>query len=81
MTATAITNQVAPFGHLRLTINWNNVFQSEPDIGFYATSLTNKLYRIGNTDVLQIGSLLTRASIYGEPRMCGLHLRYRFGAR
>lgn len=41
------------------------------------TNATNKLYRISNTNLYQ--SVLTAASVYGEPRMYGLKLRYHFG--
>lgn len=45
------------------------------------TNASNKLYRISNTDVYQVGSLLSWGTIYGEPRMYGLKVRYRFGGK
>jgi iron complex outermembrane receptor protein len=68
-----------PFGILNGSLDWNNVYQTGIDIGLYATNITNKLYRISNTDVYQIGSLLSWATIYGEPRMFGARIRYHFG--
>ncbi|WP_157218136.1 TonB-dependent receptor [Flavisphingomonas formosensis] len=68
------------FGLLNMSLDWNNIYGSRIDAGLYVTNATNKLYRISNTDVYQQGSLLTWATIYGEPRMYGLRLRYRFGA-
>jgi iron complex outermembrane receptor protein len=68
-----------PFGILNGSLDWNNVYKSNIDIGLYATNITNKLYRISNSDVYQIGSLLSWATIYGEPRMFGARLRYHFG--
>lgn len=67
------------FGLLNMSLDWNNIAGSGLDAGLYVTNATNKLYRISNTDVYQGGSLLSWATIYGEPRMYGLKLRYRFG--
>jgi iron complex outermembrane receptor protein len=69
-----------PFGTLNGSLDWNNVYQTGIDIGLYATNITNKLYRISNSDVFQIGSLLSWSTIYGEPRMYGARIRYRFGS-
>ena len=68
----------APFGLLNISLDWNNIAGSGVDAGFWTTNATNELYRISNTDVFQIGSLLSRATIYGEPAMYGVRLRYRF---
>ena len=67
------------FGLLNMSLDWNNIAGSGFDAGVFVTNATNKLYRISNTDVYQGGSLLSWATIYGEPRMYGLKLRYRFG--
>ncbi|WOK37093.1 TonB-dependent receptor [Sphingomonas sp. C3-2] len=65
------------YGLLNLSLNWQDVGQKGVDLTFFVTNATNKLYRISNTNLYQ--SLLTAASVYGEPRMYGLKLRYRFG--
>jgi iron complex outermembrane receptor protein len=68
-----------PFGLVNMSLDWNNVYRSGIDLGLYATNLTNKLYRISNSDVFQTGSLLSWSTIYGEPRMFGVRVRYRIG--
>ena len=68
-----------PFGLLNASLDWNNVGGTGIDAGLFVTNATNKLYRVSNTNVFPQGSLLYQASIYGEPRMYGLKLRYRFG--
>ncbi len=65
------------YGLLNLSLNWRDVGRQGIDLNLFMTNASNKLYRISNTNLYQ--SLLTAASIYGEPRMYGLKLRYRFG--
>jgi len=69
------------FGLVNASIDWNNVAGSGVDVGLYATNLTDKLYRISNTDVYPAGVLLDWATIYGEPRMWGARVRYNFGGK
>ena len=64
------------FGTFSLSVDWRNIAGSKLDVGFYATNLTNKLYRIGNTNVFN--SVNYWSSVYGEPRMYGLRARYNF---
>lgn len=66
--------KLEPYGTLSLSIDWRKVAGSRLDLGIYATNLTNALYRVGNSDVYQ--SLLSWNSLYGEPRMYGVHARY-----
>jgi Outer membrane receptor proteins, mostly Fe transport len=68
-----------PFGLLSASLDWKNVMGSNFDIGAFGTNLANKLYRTSNSDVYQGGGLLYWATIYGEPRMYGLRLKYHFG--
>ena len=65
------------FGTLNLSLDWRNVAGSSVDVGFYATNLTNKLYRVSNSGTY--GSQFYTATLYGEPRMYGVRLRYSFG--
>jgi iron complex outermembrane receptor protein len=52
------------------------VFRSSFDIGFFMTNATNKTYPITNTgDFNTIG---IASQMYGEPRMYGIQLRYRW---
>jgi iron complex outermembrane receptor protein len=71
--------RLEPFGLLNATLDWSNVGNSGFDVGLFVTNATNKLYRISNTNVYQPGALLYQSTLYGEPRMYGLKLRYRFG--
>ncbi|HWV13429.1 MAG TPA: TonB-dependent receptor, partial [Sphingobium sp.] len=68
-----------PFGLLSVSLDWRKVAGSGFDLGLFATNLSNKLYRISNSDVYQGGGLLYWATLYGEPRMYGVRLKYSFG--
>jgi iron complex outermembrane receptor protein len=68
-----------PFGLLNASLDWKNVANSNFNLGVFVTNATNKLYRISNTDVFQQGGLLYWSTLYGEPRMYGLRLSYKFG--
>ena len=69
--------RLEPFGTLNLSLDWRNVAGSRADIGFYATNLTNKLYRVSNSNTYN--SQFFTSTLYGEPRMYGIRLRYAFG--
>lgn len=66
-----------PFGLLNMSLDWNDVARSGIDLGLFVTNATNKLYRISNANVYD--GLLYDTTLYGEPRMYGLRLKYRFG--
>lgn len=68
-----------PFGLLNASIDWRDVGGTGIDAGVFATNLTNETYRISNADVFQQGGLLYWATLFGEPRMYGLRVTYRFG--
>ncbi|MBS0476246.1 MAG: hypothetical protein JSR28_14020 [Proteobacteria bacterium] len=68
-----------PYGVLNMSLDLRGVGGTGLDIGAFVTNATDKLYRISNTDVYQAGSLLVNSTSYGEPRMYGLRLKYRFG--
>ena len=65
------------YGLLNMSLDWRNVAESGFDASLFVTNATNKLYRVSNTNVFN--SVGVWASLYGEPRMYGLKLRYRFG--
>lgn len=65
------------FGTLNLSLDWKDVAGSGMDVGFYATNLANKLYRVSNSNTYT--SQFFISTLYGEPRMYGLRLRYKFG--
>ena len=61
-----------------MSLDWNDIAQSGFDAGLFAANATNRLYRTSNSGTFN--SLLSWSALYGEPRMYGLRLRYRFGA-
>lgn len=63
---------------LNASINWRNVGGTGFDATLFGTNLTNKLVPVGNSGVFQ--TLGVWSTNYGEPRMYGLKLRYRFGS-
>jgi len=68
----------AGYGLFNASIEWNGILNSSIDARFFVTNLTNKVYRVGASPQLRTVSGFAY-SIYGEPRMYGLSLRYRFG--
>jgi len=67
------------YGLLNMSLDWRNIAQSGFDASLFVTNATNKLYRVSNSNTF--ASLGLWASLYGEPRMYGLKLRYSFGTR
>jgi iron complex outermembrane recepter protein len=65
------------YGLLNARIDWNRVFQTSLDASFFVTNATDKIYRVGQYNDLVANGYIT--SFYGEPRMWGVQLRYRFG--
>lgn len=64
------------YGVLNMSLNWSDVMKLPIDIAVFMTNVTNKTYRISNTGTyLSLGS---QASLYGEPRMYGASVRYKF---
>ena len=70
------SEQLESFGTLNVSLDWKKVGGSGFDVGLYGTNLTNNLYRVSNSDVFK--SVLYVATLYGEPRMYGMRLRYSF---
>ena len=64
-------------GLLNMSLDWNNVARSGFDVGVYVTNATNKTYRISNSNIWTVNGLWS--TLYGEPRMIGARLRFRFG--
>jgi iron complex outermembrane receptor protein len=65
------------YGLLNARIDWNHVLQTALDAAFFVTNATDKIYRVGQYNDLVANGYIT--SFYGEPRMWGVQLRYRFG--
>jgi len=68
-----------PFGLLNASLDWRGVGGSNFDLGVFGTNLSDNTYRISNADVFQSGGLLYNATLYGEPRMFGVRVKYHFG--
>jgi iron complex outermembrane receptor protein len=68
---------LAGYGLLNASLDWKNISGTGIDAGVFVTNATDKLYRISNSDVNQ--SLGIWATMYGEPRMYGMRLRFHFG--
>lgn len=70
---------VQAYGVLNMSVEWTNMMGNPVDLRFFMTNVTNKTYRAYAYVGLQQALGFTN-SIYGEPRMYGVSLRYRFGA-
>jgi iron complex outermembrane receptor protein len=64
-------------GLLNASATWANFLSSGMDATVFVTNATNKSYRIGQNNNYFTDGFIT--SFYGEPRMYGLKLQYRFG--
>ena len=58
-------------------MDWNDVAGRPIDASFFMTNATDQVYIAGGTVVYS--ALGVNPVIYGEPRMFGFQLRYRFG--
>jgi iron complex outermembrane receptor protein len=64
-------------GLLDLRMDWKDIAGRPVDASFFMTNATDQLYIAGGTVVYN--SLGVNPVLYGEPRMWGFQLRYRFG--
>jgi iron complex outermembrane receptor protein len=65
------------YGLLNASIGWSNIYGSTFDLQLFGTNLTDRLYRITNSNEWTF--LFFQSSVYGEPRMIGLSLGYHWG--
>jgi iron complex outermembrane receptor protein len=70
---------IPPHGLLDLRMDWDNVAGRPLDASFFMTNATDQVYIAGGTVVYD--ALGVNPVIYGEPRMWGFQLRYRFGPK
>ena len=66
------------YGLLTLGANWNGIGGSPIDVSFFMTNALDKKYVASAYTIYTLTG--TSALIYGEPRMYGVRLQYRFGA-
>jgi iron complex outermembrane receptor protein len=76
--ATAPQFQDIPTTNLvNLNLNWDSVFKTPVDLGFFVTNLTNKIYPVS------VGSAYFSLGFedqdFAPPRMWGARIRYTFG--
>ena len=69
---------LSSIGLLNGSIHWGNIASSNFDVQLYGSNLTNKTYRISNSN--QWTFTYMRSSIYSEPRIIGLQLGYNWGS-
>ncbi|CAN7191170.1 TonB-dependent receptor [Phenylobacterium sp. LjRoot225] len=62
---------------LNLRAEWNNVRGSKVNVAVFGNNVTNDTYRIGVLGLLA-ENLGFQSSVYGEPRMYGVEVSYRF---
>jgi iron complex outermembrane receptor protein len=65
------------YGLLNLRAEWNNIRGSKVNAAVFANNVTNETYRIGVLGLLA-ENLGFQTSVYGEPRMIGVELGYKF---
>lgn len=68
---------ISSYGLLNLRLEWNEIMGSSFDASLFVSNATDKVYRVGQYSSYVSDGYIT--SFYGEPRMFGGHLRYRFG--
>ena len=71
-------NTTPTLGLLNLRAQWQNMFEYPVDLSFFMTNATDRTYVLGDFGLYS--TLGTSSAIYGEPRMFGFRLRYRFGS-
>lgn len=76
--ASLITSYPA-YGVLNLRAELREIAGTGFDLAVFANNATNKTYILGGFPLG--GALGFESALYGEPRMYGLSLKYRFGAR
>jgi iron complex outermembrane receptor protein len=68
---------IPAFGLLNMNLDWNAVAGAPIDVSLFASNLLNKDYSVGGIPLYYLlGYSLQR---FGEPRMYGIRLNYRFG--
>ena len=74
--AAGIDQKQPGYGLLNLNLNWDNVAEHPVDLSVFATNALNKKYRNFIFGILNSANI--EVTHYGEPRMIGVKLRYRF---
>jgi iron complex outermembrane receptor protein len=70
---------ISGYGLVNLNANWNGIMHSSFDLSVFVSNATDRTYRVGQYSNYVSDGRIT--SFYGEPRMFGIDLRYRFGVQ
>ena len=70
-------NILPAYDKLDLRVNWNEIMGRPFDLAFFVTNATDNVYATGAYTLIDSVGVDTRA--YGEPRMYGFQVTYRFG--
>jgi iron complex outermembrane receptor protein len=65
-----------PYGLLGLRADWEKIRGTGLSASVFMTNVTDKVYRTANEDLYT--TIGTSTTVYGEPRMYGASLRFRF---
>lgn len=65
------------FSTVNASISWKDIFESRFDVQLFGTNLTDKEYRVANSNVWT--GLAFKNSMWSEPRMYGVRVGYRWG--
>jgi iron complex outermembrane receptor protein len=76
-TAPPPINKIPSYALLNLHLDWNEFMGLPLDVQFFGTNMTNRQYITGGYPIYS--TLGFSSALYGEPRMYGASLRYRFG--
>jgi iron complex outermembrane receptor protein len=70
---------ISGYGLVNLNANWNGIMHTSFDLSVFVSNATDRTYRVGQYSNYVSDGRIT--SFYGEPRMFGIDLRYRFGVQ
>ncbi len=71
---------IKAYGIANLDVMWSNVLGRPFDLSAFVTNVGNRYYGTYGVTTAFAASLGTHARLYGEPRMWGISVKYRFGS-
>ena len=66
-------------GLLNLNLDWGGIYGKSVDLSLFVSNATNKVYTTAGLGLYASLGYVDR--MFGEPRMYGARLRYRFGGK
>jgi iron complex outermembrane receptor protein len=73
----APSNEMASYGLVNLRVEWSRVMASAFDVSLFVTNATDKVYEVKESGTYSAYGVT--GAVYGEPRIIGAQLRYRWG--